>query len=246
MSDSTISTKVCSKCKEEKPVGDFSRASQTLDGYFSYCRACNSIYNCARLAAKRAARPAKVSPPVPDTKRCTGCGQDLPLDNFSPKVAGKYGRDASCRPCKARKQLAIVQRDRDLQRQRNRQQYRKFVDERRERARQWRVAHPHYIASLGDERRLRQREACARTRVKRYNVHIEVVDFGAILRRDGFNCHICGKPIEPQDIAAIQFDHVVPVDRGGGHSPDNIKIAHTFCNLSKGKRLLLELPQRHP
>lgn len=53
-------TKLCSRCKEYKPVSMFTPADGTKDGYYTYCRKCNSarqmeIYNLDRKAnaAKR-------------------------------------------------------------------------------------------------------------------------------------------------------------------------------------------------
>jgi 5-methylcytosine-specific restriction endonuclease McrA len=41
-------------------------------------------------------------------------------------------------------------------------------------------------------------------------------------------CYLCGAP------GADTLDHVVPVTRGGGNEPDNLRPAHRRCNTLKG------------
>ena len=38
---------------------------------------------------------------IPDSRRCTKCGEIKPLDEFSKAPKGKYGRKASCKECDA-------------------------------------------------------------------------------------------------------------------------------------------------
>jgi hypothetical protein len=60
------------------------------------------------------------------------------------------------------------------------------------------------------------------------------VDYDAILARDGMVCGICGGRVEPQE---LQFDHLVPVTKGGAHAEWNLQVAHERCNKSKRDRL---------
>ena|SRR5438445_2833522 len=55
---------------------------------------------------------------------------------------------------------------------------------------------------------------------------------------DGYNCHICGGVVAPSD---VHFDHVIPLSRSGPHSEDNIKVAHSVCNLRKGDLFLEDM-----
>ncbi len=47
-------------------------------------------------------------------------------------------------------------------------------------------------------------------------------------------CHICGQEITEFDDATV--DHVQPHSKGGRTTPDNARLAHRFCNSSKGAR----------
>lgn len=95
----------------------------------------------------------------------------------------------------------------------------------REQRRRWAKAHP--IRRAADE---------AKRRAKVAGVHVEAVDYDAIINRDHMLCHLCGEVITQE---TLSFDHAVPLKRGGAHTFENIKLAHRFCNLSK-KNLLPE------
>jgi 5-methylcytosine-specific restriction endonuclease McrA len=50
--------------------------------------------------------------------------------------------------------------------------------------------------------------------------------------RKATTCHWCGTKLE-----AITIDHVIPIARGGSHTPDNLVAACARCNSSKRERL---------
>lgn len=73
----------------------------------------------------------------------------------------------------------------------------------------------------------------AQTSGKRY-------DLAQIAFRDGWTCHICGKPVDPslngRDPMGPTADHLVPVAHGGGSEPSNVALAHRRCNVKRGTR----------
>jgi 5-methylcytosine-specific restriction endonuclease McrA len=244
MVDSNIPTKVCTKCHEEKPTEDFNRWSGSRDGRFPWCRECNCVYQRERAAAKRAARLPKPPVVIPETKPCTRCGQEKALTDFFAKPGGKFGRDSWCRECRGTYGRDFYHTNVEMIRVRNQQNYARNAERERQRAANRRAVNPDYWQNLSDEERLWHREATARSRAKARGVAVEMVDFAAVLARDGYHCHICEQPITPQEIAAVEFDHVLPIDRGGAHTADNIKVAHVFCNQSKGQKPIEELRAR--
>ena len=71
-----------------------------------------------------------------------------------------------------------------------------------------------------------------------------------LLERDEYKCQYCGKNLPPKD---LNMDHVIPRDRGGGTSWENVVISCIRCNSKKSNRLpqeagmrLLKQPKRPP
>jgi 5-methylcytosine-specific restriction endonuclease McrA len=69
-----------------------------------------------------------------------------------------------------------------------------------------------------------------------------------LLERDDFRCQYCGKVFAPKE---LNMDHVLPRDRGGGTSWENVVTSCIRCNSRKSNRLpneagmkLLKEPKR--
>lgn len=62
---------------------------------------------------------------------------------------------------------------------------------------------------------------------------IETVDTAAIYKRDGGLCQLCGLPVQRGSFEQV-LDHRIPVSIGGGHTADNLQLAHRQCNGWKG------------
>lgn len=64
----------------------------------------------------------------------------------------------------------------------------------------------------------------------------QYVSYREILERDGLVCHVCGEAITKgpgHRNDALAFDHVIPLSKGGTHTPENIKPTHAICNNRK-------------
>jgi len=83
--------------------------------------------------------------------------------------------------------------------------------------------------------RERDSRAGARRRRQKQETAAEPVDYQAILAEFGMVCHLCGHVIASWK--DLNFDHVIPLARGGPHTYDNIRPAHERCNKSKGAKL---------
>ena len=71
-----------------------------------------------------------------------------------------------------------------------------------------------------------------------------------LLERDDYRCQYCGKNLPNKE---LNMDHVIPRDRGGGTSWENVVISCIRCNSRKSNRLpkeagmrLLKEPKRPP
>lgn len=87
----------------------------------------------------------------------------------------------------------------------------------------WRLANPKKAA-----------EICARRRARVVGTRSEPVDYTQILRDSGGLCGICRKAL---DLLGTEFDHIIPLARGGTHTTANIQVAHAYCNRAKGAKV---------
>ena len=93
----------------------------------------------------------------------------------------------------------------------------------------WKRANPERASELS-------RECIGRRRARKNGAIVTKADYAVILAKYGMRCHICGLDILTR--ADLHFDHVIPLAKGGVHSPENILPSHAFCNLSKGVRVI--------
>lgn len=58
-----------------------------------------------------------------------------------------------------------------------------------------------------------------------------------LIKRDGLTCSICGLPCfyggSYQSDLYPTIDHIVPISKGGGHTWNNVQVAHRLCNINK-------------
>jgi Restriction endonuclease len=73
-----------------------------------------------------------------------------------------------------------------------------------------------------------------RRRARKKNTAFEKVDFVKILHDSNGLCGICQQPF---DLFGIDFDHIIPLARGGTHSNGNIQATHSRCNRAKGVKV---------
>ena len=90
------------------------------------------------------------------------------------------------------------------------------------------------LALQREERRVRQLERAHDRMLQRPGNRREAISEDlrrVIFRRDGGACVRCGSP------ELLQFDHVIPVSRGGATTSDNLQILCIVCNREKGADL---------
>lgn len=85
----------------------------------------------------------------------------------------------------------------------------------------------------------------ARNALKRGAPIADRVVNAEIFDRDGWVCQLCHAPVDQilmhPDPMSKSLDHVVPLSRGGAHSPDNVQLAHLSCNVRKGARVEVQM-----
>jgi 5-methylcytosine-specific restriction endonuclease McrA len=232
--------KTCGRCKQVKPESEFHRANRERSGLTSYCKPCGTaaanewrIANVERYNARRRARYA-ADPTV------RAAGKKWRQANKAKVKAHKKGHYARHREQVLARQKAYRIENGDEVRRRQRARAnpeaqrirsRRWYELNRERAaalaREWRKAHPEA-----------QRERVRRRRARLRGATVERVDYAAVLERDGLRCYLCDTGIR----GPIDFDHIIPIARGGQHSYANIAVTHARCNRRKRDLLVEELP----
>ena len=86
-----------------------------------------------------------------------------------------------------------------------------------------------YMRKYRSEHRAQFAEYERRRTALKYGVTYEKVDYLAIYNASP-RCFYCGEPL---NLNETQFDHAIPLNRGGSHTAENIRVSCASCNLSK-------------
>lgn len=90
------------------------------------------------------------------------------------------------------------------------------------------------------------RQDSHRHRAKKFGCAYDgTVTLKKLIKRDGLRCAICGGMCDPNDHSWSKYfgatsptiDHIIPMAKGGGHTWDNVQVAHAICNSYKGDNL---------
>lgn len=83
----------------------------------------------------------------------------------------------------------------------------------------------------------RYHEIARREKIKRNGNVDYTISLQRLVRRDKYICHICKQIVDMEaDTNADTYgsiDHVIPINKGGTHTWDNVKLAHRKCNTLK-------------
>lgn len=205
------------------------------------CRMCSSDIGDRHPNARYCGRSCKDSwlwrqaNPIRESRFCAWCESDM---------AGKKAHALYCsRSCKSKAAEKRLRTGTEADKLRNRARYTKERAKRQaharnqywsnrdtyvSRSREWRKANP-------ERRKIQHENRRARKFGNPGYVVVKARDWEKIRNRFSGCCAYCGaKP----DV--ICMDHVVPLSRGGRHSPSNILPACSSCNSSKGALFVAE------
>jgi hypothetical protein len=87
--------KTCVKCFTEKPVTEYSTDKKSSDGFFSYCKQCQSAYMKAYMASRSEAKQSVVH----QSKVCYDCGLEKPISQFGKKSTSLDKHNVYCKRC---------------------------------------------------------------------------------------------------------------------------------------------------
>lgn len=176
-------------------------------------------------------------------KRCSKCGADKPLSDFSP---GK----SRCKACRAARMVEYrrekpdkhrewVEQNRERRKAQQAVWYLRHQEQEKERARSWRQNNPDrrraQIRAYRKAKPDKVRTIVQRRRARRYQQggSYSEQEWIALKAHHNYTCLRCGRR-EPE--IRLSADHVVPIARGGGSYIDNIQPLCDDCNRWKNVR----------
>jgi 5-methylcytosine-specific restriction endonuclease McrA len=220
-----VSSKVCTQCHIEKPLDAFHKYAKSTDGHRGECK------ECRYAEYKQTYQPRKkpLPPVTKGGKVCRKCHIEKPLTDFYPDKRASDKLGTQCKECVHYRCYVLNQEETHARTHRN---WEKNGEKYKETHRKWEAKNSHVLREVA-----RRRDALLR------NVTIGEVDYDRVLEQCGMWCHICEQPILPDQ--KMEFDHVVPISRGGMHIEENIKVSHKVCNRRKKNRLMEELTPYH-
>lgn len=160
--------------------------------------------------------------------RCSKCNNVKPSSSFYKNSAGPTGFRPSCKTC----DLAAMDKN-------NRKKYeleyrKKNPEKRRKILSKWYEKNKERYAAVQSKYRrtdafkANHRKHSANRRAREKESFVEVVDFFKLYT--GF-CFYCGEEIS---FSQAEFDHYIPISKGGKHKKDNIVCSCMRCNRKKG------------
>ncbi len=218
-----MTEKPCQKCSVVKPLEEYGRRKDTVDGHHGACKECLRDYGKARYVP-RPRRPAFDG----TEKDCSKCHEVKPLEEFPRGRTGRGGRRADCRSCVAAYNHGRLEEGRESTarwRAANPEYTRTFHDENRERLNERRRAHraanPHH--DWGSDYRKRARKAGCIPVVRSFTKEELIAHWG-----NGERCVWCDGPFE-------EIDHLFPVALGAVHAVETVAPSCSGCNGAGGR-----------
>lgn len=238
-----VAGKKCPKCKEHKPAELFYRNCR--DGLSPYCKPCSAEYK-RRGARTQAEILASVY--IGGKKRCSCCGKTKGLSHFNTKVDGRP--KSRCKECQyeqfkqwvARRRAGAIQKNIPLPKPEPLPLVvARYGDDgvsrlcpacgvRRDHAYFGKGRSAACSLCLGAQARAR----CVRRRARKAGAggSVSAKEWRAILDKYDNKCLCCGSTEN------LTMDHVIPLAKGGSHTPGNIQPLCLSCNSRKYTKVI--------
>lgn len=245
-----MQVKVCSKCRVEKSVSDFSTAKGTTakDGLHSRCKECRKEDERGRRLAKGTPRlvdyfALQAQLLEQDRRLCRMCNEIKPLTEFSKVYCISCGRNLSRLWRQenieyARKKSRIHYHmnpgyylqwrssNGDRIRENHRDWYERNKEKKLAQNAKWIKEHPAY--------------SNRRASIRRKAMIAENIDLAWLRQRDTL-CYLCRSIINYDlswpDPLSKSIDHLIPLSKGGSHTLKNVAYTHLRCNIKKGTKI---------
>lgn len=245
MPDDMISSKLCPKCGEIKPLEAFSKQKEKKYGLRSHCKICEKAYLTANSDTIHAYERARAEVKCAYNQAYyVANAEALRAYQHARWAANPEASRASCRAWRA----ANPEKVREYRRSHyaaNADKIRAWLaayrtanrKKLREYSRAYQIAHPD-VYRASNQRRRKAIKANGGTFTSEELVAMRAAQAGI--------CAYCAYQYDPDELT---IDHIIPVRRGGRHEAANICLCCSRCNSSKQDKLLSEWIDRwyyHP
>jgi hypothetical protein len=217
---SEITHKKCKgPCGETKAVENFIKRLGRGDGYESYCKDCRLI-----IAKEKQANFSAT------TKWCPGCERDKSVMEFNKNSRTRDGLQSYCNPCRTTMARNYARLNPKKNRDRANQYRKKHPEKVKARLDKWREGNESHIKEYEKDYREKHKEHRREDGyLRRYGITIKEKE--DMLKSQGGNCLLCGKPIINLSGNNMCIDHKHTTD---GTSGKIRGILHGKCNLFLG------------
>ncbi len=162
--------------------------------------------------------------------KCCNCKAEFPEDYFYRDKSRPSGRKPRCKACE-REYL-----DRENRREYEKEYRNKSPEKRRNIMSRWYEKNSDHYKEVQaayrktDQFKANHRHHSALRRARIHSNRHKDIDFLLIFKKHPF-CFYCGSPLE---LPEVEFDHFIPIAKGGPHVSDNIRVSCMPCNRRKG------------
>ncbi len=188
-----IKTKICLKCKKEKPLSEFYKHETSKDGYRGYCKDCHykkikeNRYINKKINKYRDYKNELLSG---KTKICSRCKKEKPLGMFYEDKSKKDGYRSYCIEC-----------NKDY----NRAYYYKNKERYKENRKAYYLKNKERLNKLSKAYRKKNAEKIRKAKLKIINKHKKLINRYKTFK----GCKICGI----KDSVILQFHHINSNDK---------------------------------
>ena len=195
-------------------------------------------------------------------KVCTKCKLEKPFSEFHKDKKNKDGYRFICKECvkiykndnadKIKETEAIYRYNNSDKISKKNENWRKEnKDHVKEYGQNWRKDNPDYFINYYQDNLEKERERSRKNHqnnLEYYNDKSrkhralkakatigEISSRYEIYKRDSGICGICEELVQYED---YHLDHIIPLSKGGAHADFNLQVTHSWCNLSKGNKII--------